>query len=341
MAGVRAGGTLDAGPLMAWWSALLALAAAGALAGSAQQVHVGRGSVHEAVERLQPGQWVWEPLAAPQGPLLMVVSLPRQRAFLFRNGVPIAATTISSGKPGFETPTGVFTVLEKDEEHYSSTYNNAPMPYMQRLTWRGVALHAGNLPGRPASHGCVRLPLEFARLLFATTHVGMTVVISDKRATPRIAPAKDLLPPAPARAVRGGSAAGAVAWQPELSPKGPVSIVVSAADGRAVVLRNGVQIGYGPVRVTGPVAGTWVYLLQQTAGGGSRWLRVDMASAGDPSVPVPPAEWNRFAAPPQFRQAVARILHPGATIIVTSDTLAASGAGRRTDLLENEPDRAP
>ncbi len=74
----------------------------------------------------------------------------------YRNGVRIAVSTCSTGKKGHETPTGVFTILEKDKDHHSSTYNNAPMPNMNRLTWSGVALHAGNLPGYPASHGCVR-----------------------------------------------------------------------------------------------------------------------------------------------------------------------------------------
>ena len=87
--------------------------------------------------------------------------------------------------PGHETPTGVFTILQKNKEHYSSTYNNAPMPNMQRLTKRGIALHAGKLPGYPASHGCVRLPHKFSALLFGATQLGMTVVITDIAAVPQ------------------------------------------------------------------------------------------------------------------------------------------------------------
>src|SRR5687768_6183890 len=116
-------------------------------------------------DKLKPGQWVWAPQLAPAGPLLVYVDLSRQLASVYRNGVRIAVSTISSGKAGHETPTGVFTILQKDADHRSSTYDNAPMPYMQRLTWKGVALHAGNLPGYPASHGCVRLPMEFAKKL--------------------------------------------------------------------------------------------------------------------------------------------------------------------------------
>src|SRR5690242_17767327 len=115
---------------------------------------------------------------------MLVVDVKTQRAILYRNGIPIAATTISTGKPGRDTPTGVFTILEKQVEHYSSKYDNAPMPYMQRLTWKGVALHAGKLPGYPASHGCVRLPVAFARNLYGITTIGTPVIIAGAHTEP-------------------------------------------------------------------------------------------------------------------------------------------------------------
>ena len=99
------------------------------------------------------------------------MSIPDQRVAVYRDGMLIGASTCSTGKPGHTTPAGVFVILQKDKNHHSSTYNNAPMPYMERLTWQGVALHAGNLPGYPASHGCIRLPLEFAKLLFGVTRL--------------------------------------------------------------------------------------------------------------------------------------------------------------------------
>lgn len=129
---------------------------------------------------LAPGEFEWTPEISPQGPMVIVVSLPQQRAHVYRNGVRIGLSTISSGKPGHETPTGVFTILQKKKMHHSNLYNNAPMPFMQRLTWDGVALHAGRIPGHPASHGCVRLPLEFAELLFGVTERDMTVVVADE-----------------------------------------------------------------------------------------------------------------------------------------------------------------
>ena len=101
-----------------------------------------------------------------------MVSIPLQRAYVYRGGALIGVTTVSTGKPGHRTPTGKFDILQKRAKHFSNLYNNAPMPFMQRLTWGGIALHAGQIPGRPASHGCVRLPLDFARNLFGVTSDG-------------------------------------------------------------------------------------------------------------------------------------------------------------------------
>src|SRR4051812_3125531 len=100
-------------------------------------------------DKLKAGQWVWKPEIAREGPVLVYVDLGRQRATVYRNGVRIGVSTISSGKDGYSTPTGVFTILEKDKDHRSRTYDHAPMPYQQRLTWEGVAMHAGHLPGFP------------------------------------------------------------------------------------------------------------------------------------------------------------------------------------------------
>ena len=144
-------------------------------------------SVIERAARLSPGQFVWEPKAASTGPLFLVIDLTRQRVLLYRGGVPIAASTISSGSEGRETPTGVFTILEKKVVHRSRTYDDAPMPYMQRLTAKGVAMHAGNLPGYPASHGCIRMPKDFAKLLYGITELGTPVMITDDELARRAA----------------------------------------------------------------------------------------------------------------------------------------------------------
>ena len=130
--------------------------------------------------RLKPGSFVWRPERGMSGPVEIVTSLAAQRIYVFRSGRLIGVSTVSSGRPGNKTPTGSFPILQKKRQHYSNLYNNAPMPNMQRLTWDGVALHAGMIPGRPASHGCVRLPTEFSRLLFGVTSIGSVVhVVQD------------------------------------------------------------------------------------------------------------------------------------------------------------------
>jgi hypothetical protein len=282
----------------------------------AQQVEIGSGSVVRTVTSLKAGQYVWAPQVAPEGPMLLIVNVSSQRALLFRNGVPIGATTVSTGKTGHDTPTGVFTILQKQVEHYSSKYDDAPMPYMQRLTWGGVALHAGHLPGYPASHGCIRLPAGFAKLLYGATRLGMTVVITNEKVTPRIAPAPEI-----AASEIGSSSK--YDWQPDKSPQGPLSIVVSSADRKAVVLRNGVEIGSAEVSVDGPIDGTWAYTLRSIDSAGQHWLRVPLTSGAATDRAVPRDEWQRFHAPEAFRQAIAQIVAPGTTVVVTSDSLTA------------------
>jgi hypothetical protein len=313
------------------------LPAVGAPASPAQ-VDVSSGSVVEAITKLKPGQYVWAPQVAPEGPTLLIVNVSTQRATLFRNGVPIGASTISTGRPGHETPTGVFTVLQKQVEHHSSKYDDAPMPWMQRLTWYGVALHAGNLPGYPASHGCIRLPAGFAKLLYGVTALGMTVVITDKPITPRIAPVPGLLASAACKSTDG---AVDYEWFPGKSPQGPVSIVVSTADGKARVLRNGVEIGSARVTVDGTVSGTSAYELRNVDATGRHWIRVSLSQAPTADQPVSTAEWRRFNAPEGFRRAVAAIVQPGTTLVVTSDSLTIDASGKPVPVLDAEMEAKP
>ena len=124
------------------------------------------------------------PKAAASGPLLAVVSLSAQRMTVYDATGPIIRSPISSGKAGHRTPTGVFSVLQKNRHHVSNIYSGAPMPFMQRLTWSGIALHAGVLPGYPASAGCIRLPHTTAAQLFALSKLGMRVVVAPNEPTP-------------------------------------------------------------------------------------------------------------------------------------------------------------
>lgn len=114
----------------------------------------------------------------------MLVSIKKQRLRVFDNSGQITESRVSSGKPGFDTPTGVFSILEKHVIHASNIYEGASMPNMQRITWSGIALHAGIVPGYRASHGCVRLPFNFSRQLFEITKVGNRVVVSQDEVEP-------------------------------------------------------------------------------------------------------------------------------------------------------------
>jgi L,D-transpeptidase catalytic domain len=121
---------------------------------------------------------------APVGPLIAVVSIANQRISVYNRSGKITGSSVSSGQSGFETPQGIFSVIAKEKEHFSNLYDDAPMPNMQRITWSGVALHAGNLPGYPASHGCIRLSHDFSAKLFALTKMGTRVIVARNDVVP-------------------------------------------------------------------------------------------------------------------------------------------------------------
>jgi hypothetical protein len=137
------------------------------------------------VDDLRAGQFVWQPERSRSGPVEILISVPDQKMYVLRGGVPIGVSAVSTGKPGHGTPAGSFTILQKNVHHRSNLYSNAPMPYMQRLTWGGIAIHAGHNPGRPASHGCIRVPRAFAQLLYGATTLGAAVTVT-KDPLPRL-----------------------------------------------------------------------------------------------------------------------------------------------------------
>src|ERR1700681_3503702 len=168
-------------------AALIAISIASLLAASVTDAapdHTKGRAVQPFTPELKPGDYVWHPEISPAGPVVVIVSLPEQRMYVYRNGVRIGRSTISTGAKGHTTPTGMFTILQKKVTHESSIYKGAQMPHMQRLTWTGIAMHAGNLPGYPASHGCVRLPIDFAEKLYSVTTLGTTVIIADNQSAP-------------------------------------------------------------------------------------------------------------------------------------------------------------
>jgi lipoprotein-anchoring transpeptidase ErfK/SrfK len=144
-------------------------------------------AVETAAATLAPNQFVWNDTDTGE-PVRLVINIGEQRAYVYRGEALVAATAVSTGRVGKETPSGTFTILQKNIDHRSNLYSNAPMPFMQRLTWDGIAIHAGVNPGRPASHGCIRVPMAFAKKLFGITQLGteVTVIGADGEIAPTV-----------------------------------------------------------------------------------------------------------------------------------------------------------
>ena len=292
-------------------------------------------------EALKPGDWVWGGNLAPHGPVLVYVDLGRQQASVYRNGIRIAVTTISSGKPGHETPNGVFTILQKAKVHHSRTYDNALMPNMQRLTWKGVALHAGNLPGYPASHGCVRLPLAFSEVLFSTTDMGGTVVIAGRAGNPHKRPPAGLL--APASLTGQGAVAlplgdkQAFSWQPQLSPTGPVSIIVSTADQAVVILRNGVEIGRARAVISQAESENQVLTMTRDRKGRAEWIQVGVNNlAPEEATIVSTRGVEQMQLPQAFVGHMRSVMQPGTTVLITGASMRAGSTGEQTTVIASD-----
>jgi hypothetical protein len=276
--------------------------------------------------QFKPGEYVWHPEVSPAGPVVIIVSLPEQLLYVYRNGVRIGRSSISSGRAGRQTPTGVFTILEKHEKHASSIYKGASMPYMERVTWGGVALHAGNLPGYPASHGCVRLPLDFAQQLYTVTSKGTTVIITDNKTAPGSTTAPGLLFTATPGEV---APSGGVVWRPEKAPEGPVSIIISSADGMVYVYRNGIEIGRAPVGGLPGLTGSYVYsaLAEVDAEGRHDWLSTASIGGRPPNIKD---LVKQVRVDQQFLTVTRDLITPGANLILTDAPVSVStrsGAG--------------
>jgi hypothetical protein len=318
---------------------------------------------------LRPGHFIWDASIAPDGPIVMVVSLSEQRADVYRNGVRVGVTTVSTGRPGHITPTGVFTILNKDKDHRSRTYDDAPMPYSERLTWDGVALHAGGLPGFPESHGCVHLPTRFAQLLFGVTHVGMTVVIASDRTAPHeVSHPAFLAPVAMASGTpvpEEGLAAGQGSrWHPEISPDGPITIVVSGADRRILVFRSGIEIGRARITIENPETplGTEAFVRKSAAvaplaassassaaplpvtpvpsatpaaGPSQRWMAIPLPGSREDSAAEPDPQ--RIHVPPGFVKELSGVLAVGTTLYVTDAPVLEETTGKALNVVNSDP----
>src|SRR6202522_3328677 len=306
------------------------------------------------INQLKKGEFLWMGEAVTTGPVVMVVSITEQRGYVYRNGILIGATTVSTGRPGHVTPTGVFTVLQKQKEHRSTIYDGAPMPYMERLTWGGVALHAGGLPGYPESHGCIHLPTEFAKDLFDVSPPGMTVVIANTASEPTWVTHPGYLAPI---SIVGGKAINEDPlqsndqdrWQPEASLSGPVSIVLSRQSQTLVVYRNGSEIGRAGIPIPGaqPFA---THALMLAAGPSNfpdpyvpdaskyHWLRIGVpGQQGEAGGDADPATVARIKIPAAFVKEVSSVLTLGATVIVTDQALSPSTTGPLLQVVDADP----
>ncbi|WP_246586817.1 L,D-transpeptidase family protein [Stakelama flava] len=134
--------------------------------------------VMELDSPIQPGEYAWDETGAPAGPVRIVVDLAKEKLYVYRGGVEIGRTFILYGVDSKPTPTGVFPILQKDADHYSSTYNHAPMPYTLRLTWGGVSIHGSDVDPKYGTHGCIGVPVEFARILFRAARKGDPVLVT-------------------------------------------------------------------------------------------------------------------------------------------------------------------
>lgn len=138
-------------------------------------------------QHLSPGGFQWLADGDLSGPLYMIISIEKQMVHVYSGDTLVGMASISTGTKGHSTPKGEFPILQKRQWHRSNLYSNAPMPFMQRLTWDGIALHAGHNPGYPASHGCIRLPYAFAQKLFAVTQIGTLVRVTASELSPVLA----------------------------------------------------------------------------------------------------------------------------------------------------------
>ena len=280
---------------------------------------------------LQPGEYWWAPVVAPSGPVVVLVSVPQQVLHVYRNGILVGRSSVSTGAKGHTTPAGVFTILQKKQSYWSTKYANAPMPNMQRLTWTGICMHSGNLPGYPASHGCVRMPYDFSKLLYSLTDKGGTVVIGDASAMqPHFAsnPGILLAPKDFTADMVKALPPGGYDWRPERSTEGPINILVSSADRAIYVYRNGTPIGRAAIGVVGtePLGGHVFTMLEGTSQKWSlfapfrkarNWMAVASAQG------TPKADFDqlsgRIQVNPEFATKVYDLLTPGATIVVTDE----------------------
>ncbi len=257
---------------------------------------------------------------AAKGQLQIVVSINAQRLRIYSDGVKVAESPVSTGTASNPTPMGLFNIIQKNRFHRSNLYSDAPMPYMQRLTWSGIALHEGRLPGYPASHGCIRLPQAFAQELWGSTRLGVRVIIAPDEVAPlaiahtRLAglqrkpadpvgvvevaePVKvaavgvsDAGVEEPAGVPQDGAMAegtGAAAAKDPAYRAGPISVFISRKEGKLFVRKGFAPIYSAPVTIQDPGRPLGTHLFTALASEGDAPLRWTVISLAEtlPSIP--------------------------------------------------------
>ncbi|MDR3403078.1 MAG: L,D-transpeptidase [Chthoniobacter sp.] len=284
---------------------------------------------------LKPGEYWWNEHLSPSGPVVVLVSIPLQVLHVYRNGVLIGRSTVNTGSSGTATPGGVITVIQKKQP--PSKNAAAPMPATQRLTSSGISGRVAAMPGAPATAGSVRMPHDFAQLLFGLTAKSATTIVIGNGSTPAPHMASDpgvLLAPSDFTAPHVlPLQPNKYDWHPNRSEEGPISIVISSADRGLYVFRNGNAIGRAAVEISGSGRlGDHVFtLLSGTTGKASRlapgreaarWMSV--TSAG-PNVDAKDLA-ARLHFNPDFAQKLYDTLTPGTTIVVTDLPLVRKNA---------------
>ncbi|HMN73278.1 MAG TPA: L,D-transpeptidase family protein [Rhodoblastus sp.] len=291
-----------------------------------------------------------------KGPITIVVSTDRQHLTVYDGDKAVSDTVVSTGVADHPTPYGVFSIIEKQVFHRSTLYDDAPMPFMQRLTWSGVALHEGHVTGRPASHGCIRLPAAYAKDLYRFTRRGVRVVIAREDAKPMpLTEFASVFQAPPKRYVMGdaveaertpgeieGPAATVGNYQVkttrDLAAAMPISVLVNRKAGKLYVRRNFKPLFEVPIDIDQPdrPIGAHMFVAQAADGGGTAWSSLSVASrtreamlgpgakrAGDVSsfgvAPSAADALKRIHIAPGVAARLAGIAGPGAVFIISDE----------------------
>jgi lipoprotein-anchoring transpeptidase ErfK/SrfK len=305
----------------------------------------------------------------PRGPLQILISLDKQQLTLYSGGDVIGRSRLSSGKQGHGTPTGIFSIIQKDRWHRSNIYDDAPMYFMQRITWSGVALHQGVVPNHPASHGCVRLPASFAQQLWTTTQIGARVIITHDQVAPVEIEHPLLFAPkrtsAPIVALADSIKAAQQAWTftelvssqplagmtmtdinpspsappsftaPDTTPSrplkaGPVSVFISRKDGKLYVRKGFEPLFDVPVAIDRPTESLGTHVFTAIAPKGDAGLRWNVVSVTRGAQAA--AALDRITIPQEAIDRISELAGPGASLIV-SDQGVGSETGKGTDFI--------